>query len=111
MTALLFTFVILSGEKSCHPERSAAESKDLHLLPCTLQAKRWTLPFRCHPERSAAESKDLHFAFQAHTTTLHHNNGVILTLSASEAEESRRSVGRHVRLEFSNRNRSRFSNR
>jgi ergothioneine biosynthesis protein EgtB len=33
--------------QNCHPERSAAESKDL-------------LPQNCHPERSAAESKDLH---------------------------------------------------
>ena len=33
----------------CHPERSAAQSKDLHFA------------MLCHPERSAAESKDLRF--------------------------------------------------
>jgi uroporphyrinogen decarboxylase len=40
-------------QQSCHPERSAAESKDL-LSPATDSSQQ-----SCHPERSAAESKDL----------------------------------------------------
>ncbi|HEV2644886.1 MAG TPA: dihydrodipicolinate synthase family protein [Acidobacteriaceae bacterium] len=39
-----------SPEKSCHPERSAAQSQGKPPLEKT-----------CHPERSAAESKDLRF--------------------------------------------------
>jgi uroporphyrinogen decarboxylase len=40
-------------QQSCHPERSAAESKDLR-SPATDSSQQ-----SCHPERSAAESKDL----------------------------------------------------
>src|SRR5277367_3194878 len=43
----------------CHPERSAAKTKDLHLLLLLLLFFA-TLPMKCHPERSAAKSKDLH---------------------------------------------------
>jgi hypothetical protein len=73
----------------CHPERSAAQSKDLHLgffregmishkcpvpiLPqffaegweTTAPQSRVPHPHLCHPERSAAQSKDLRFGFFA----------------------------------------------
>ncbi len=51
--------------KHCHPERSAAQSKDLHLpLPASpqppLDNQSQPPSKNCHPERSAAQPKDLH---------------------------------------------------
>jgi hypothetical protein len=45
--------------KTCHPERSAAQSKDLRFScrPAPPAATK-----ACHPEQSAAQSKDLRFA-------------------------------------------------
>jgi hypothetical protein len=43
-----------------HPERSAAQLKDLH-LPLLLLVLLRTHHKMCHPERSGAQSKDLHF--------------------------------------------------
>ncbi|HEV2619670.1 MAG TPA: hypothetical protein VGU23_06990, partial [Acidobacteriaceae bacterium] len=49
---------------NCHPERSAAESKDLRLLYPQIVIPSAAARYKnCHPERSAAESKDLRLLY------------------------------------------------